>query len=256
MNRYDQFAGIYKNWVAPRELLHSPPRHVVLSGGGVALAVLGVILVLGAIAAAAFLGRESSRQGENYRLLQQEGREADARIVRRWWTKGENKRLRVKYEFAVEGRSYVKEVKVPKARANTVAEDGAIRIRFVPSNPAINHPAAWNSEPMPSWPAIVVGIGLLILAAGIAMALRRQMELLSEGRAAPAIVTKISKEQHQHGSSTIIHYEFPLLSGNIAKGKSACSRKGVDTGTVLPVVYDPNNTRRSAIYPLSLVRVE
>ena len=255
MNRYDQFAGIHKNWVAPRELLHSPPRHVVLSGGGVALAVLGVILVLGAIASAVFLGRESSLQGENYRLLQQEGRETDARIVRRWWTKGENKRLRVKYEFDVEGRSYVKEVKVPKARANTVAEDGAIRIHFVPSNPAINHPAAWNWRPMPSWLAILAGLGLLILAACIAMGLRRQMELLSEGRVAPAVVTKIIKEQHQHGSSTIIHYEFPLLSGSIAKGKSACTRKGVAVGSVLCAVYDPNNTRRSSLYPLSLVKV-
>ena len=108
---------------------------------------------------------------------------------------------------------------------------------------------------MPGWLPALAGIGLLIFAALIAMALRRQMELLSDGRAAPAVVTNISKVHHSHGSSTIIHYEFPLLSGSIAKGKSASARKGVDTGSVLCVVYDPNNTNRSSPYPLCLVKV-
>jgi len=45
-----------------------------------------------------------------------------------------------------------------------------------------------------------------------------------------------------------------LMSGVIATGKSDTSRKPPAVGTVLCVVYLPDEPRRSAPYPLALVR--
>src|SRR5262249_36248244 len=55
------------------------------------------------------------------------------------------------------------------------------------------------------------------------------------------------------GSATIIHYEFPTLIGGMVSGKSSSQRKGVATGAVMCVVYDPDNPRRSSVNPLELV---
>ena len=109
---------------------------------------------------------------------------------------------------------------------------------------------------MPVWVVFLVPAFLLGLATFMVLALRRQTELLTEGRAAPAVAANLRKVHHTHGgSATIIHYEFPLLSGGIARGKGSSQRKGVAPGNVLCVIYDPNNPRRSSLYPFELVRV-
>ena len=256
MNRYEQFAVIQKGWSPPRELRHSAPRQVRLSHTGVSLAIVAALLVLGTVAAAVTLGRMSLRETETYQLLESRGKETDARVIRLWRSKGENKRRHVEYRFELDGHTYFKAANVPLAIWKTLEAGGLLPVRYLPSNPDLNHPSAWRQKPMSIWLAVLLPAGLLTLLICVVIALRRQIELSAEGRAAPAVVTRLQKVHHSHGGGvTIIHYEFRLLSGGIAKGKSSSQRKGVTAGTVLSVLYDPNNPRRSALYPLDLVRV-
>src|SRR5262245_27869304 len=109
---------------------------------------------------------------------------------------------------------------------------------------------------MPIW----VPIGLMADAVGFALAiawsLNRSRELLEYGRVAPAVITDIQKVHTGHGAtSRVAKYEFSLASGAVARGKSTCDRKGVEAGSVLSLVYDPNEPRRNAIYPMHLVKV-
>jgi len=53
----------------------------------------------------------------------------------------------------------------------------------------------------------------------------------------------------------VIHYEFRLLNGIVAKGKSSASKAPAGDAP-LCVLYDPENPRRNARYPFSLVRLE
>jgi hypothetical protein len=50
------------------------------------------------------------------------------------------------------------------------------------------------------------------------------------------------------------YYEFPILSGAIAEGKSGPCKNPPVIGSTIPVVYDPENPRRNAPYPFALVR--
>ena len=56
-------------------------------------------------------------------------------------------------------------------------------------------------------------------------------------------------------AATTIHYEFRLQGGGIAKGKSSSAGNRAAAGDILRVLYDASNPRRSAVYPLALVRV-
>ena len=54
--------------------------------------------------------------------------------------------------------------------------------------------------------------------------------------------------------SIVLLYEFQLLDGTNVKGRSDV-RKVPAEGTALCVLYLPDNPRRNALYPLSLVRL-
>ena len=81
--------------------------------------------------------------------------------------------------------------------------------------------------------------------------LRRQNRLLTEGRPAPGRVTAIKKAD----KVLVVQYEFRLLNGVVVKGKYNASKVPA-ADQPLCVLYDPENPRRNALYPLSLVRLE
>jgi hypothetical protein len=123
-------------------------------------------------------------------------------------------------------------------------------VRYLPSDPAVNHPRGWQEKPMPVWIPYLVAAGLAV-AGWLAMrGILSQKRLLAEGRPAPALVTRHTRTQH----GKTMHYEFVLLSGAIAKGRSGPARKPPAVGSTICVLYDPENPRRNAPYPLSLVK--
>jgi hypothetical protein len=78
--------------------------------------------------------------------------------------------------------------------------------------------------------------------------------LLSEGRVASATV--IAHETHKSsygGTERSIAYEFPLLSGAVASGKTASATPPA-VGSTITVVYDPDRPARHAVYPFSFVK--
>jgi hypothetical protein len=104
---------------------------------------------------------------------------------------------------------------------------------------------------MPSWVPAISAVGLVFPALLLLYMIRRQMQLLSEGRAAPAMVVG-----HRHikgGKMTV--YEFPLLSGGVGKGRGGKARRPPAIGSTITVVYDRDNPKRSAPYPFDMVRI-
>jgi hypothetical protein len=84
----------------------------------------------------------------------------------------------------------------------------------------------------------------------LAMLLRKQVRLLTEGRPAPGIVTGWRRTK----GGTVLRYEFVLLNGATAKGRGK-SRRPPAIGSPICVLYDPENPRRNAPYPLCLVKL-
>ena len=251
MERHRELTELTKSWKAPADLSLSCPREVKLAGGGIAIACMVVLFFLGAIAAGLGLSSISARQAGEKQVLSQSGVEAQGTVTRHWRTREKDPQDKITYEFRHEGRIYHGSTKTPRRIWQRLEVGSTLAIRFVPSNPEVNHPSEWEMDVMP---AFVPGLLALVLA-GIAMMLlwmlRRQMQLLADGRPGPAIV--IGHKRVKGGK--VLRYEFPLMDGNVGKGRGGQTRKPPEVGSVITVVYDRDNPKRNAPYPFDLVRV-
>jgi hypothetical protein len=106
---------------------------------------------------------------------------------------------------------------------------------------------------VPLWLPPVLAAGLAASGAALFVAIRRQVALLTSGRATTGRVTKVRTVRHQHGPSHQITVEFERLDG---AARSACFRKdkAPAVGTEVVVLYDPDDATRRAIHPLRLAR--
>ena len=253
MDRYQELAELQRKWTPPAELTGSAPREVRLSGGGVGLAILAVVLFVAGIAGGFALQGTAARELVEQKLLREQGADVESQVLRHWRTRDKESRTMVSYTLEMEGRTYSKSVKVPRRIWQTLDVGSQITVRFLPSNPAINRPRDWETQPaVPVWLPIIVGLTGGAVGALLVVILKRQLQLLSEGRPAPAIVTRYSFAQH---GSKNVHYEFPLLGGGVQRGKRGPTRSLPAIGSTLCVLYDRDNPRRNAPYPLDMARL-
>ena len=239
-----------ENWTPPDGLGYSSLRPVSLTGGGIALLVVAAMMLLGAVAAAIGLGTTARRQAKDHRLLQEQGVNTDAQITRVWRGGDKNQQHLVSYRFTVQEREYVARKGVPPRIWQDLRAGSSLPVRFLPSNPKVNHPTGWDDTPMRPWVAYLVSGELVAIALVLTILLRKQMRLLTEGRPAPGIVTGHRRTR----GGTVIRYEFQLMNGATAKGRGQ-SRRPPAVGAPVCVLYDPENPRRSAPYPLTLVKL-
>ena len=245
---------IARNWKPPDSLGYSSLRPVRLARGGVALAALIAAFTIGGFVLGAVLAGRSRSQASDRELLNDQGLLTDATVLRVWRSGGEDSTRRVRYRLEVQGREFVSSPSVPRRIWDTLKVGSTIPVRYLPADPAINHPADWDVRVTPWWLAFLVPAMFGGLAWIMALLIRRQWRLLGEGRPAPGIVTGLKKSD----KAVSVLYQFRLLSGAIHKGRGATgtSKSVPAVGAVVCVLYDPENPRRNSLYPLSLVRLE
>jgi len=110
---------------------------------------------------------------------------------------------------------------------------------------------------MPRVLPFVVALALVALSWLAWYFVHRERRLLAEGRAAVGLITGHSQmHRSSHGGEVgkSAYYQFAQMSGALAKGETSPSKKPPDIGSTICVLYDPENARRNARYPLSLVR--
>ncbi len=239
------------DWKPPRELVRALPREVQLSGRGIALATLAVLLIFGAFAGYLALNAAAIRDAREAAMLRDQGRNTEAIITRLWRDNDKSRQPWVSYRFPHDGRFYDGKAKAPLGIWRGLTDGSTLAVRFVPTRPELNHPAGWEPSGVPPWVAPVVGGLLAILAALLFFVIGRQKRLLSEGRPAPAAVTHYSRGQH---GTQVAHYRFAAAK-TIYKGKIGPVRKPPALGSTLCILYDPEKPRRNAAFPLELVKL-
>ena len=254
MNASAQLLEFGRTWKPPKGLGRSAPREVRLTAQGIAVLVLGVLLLAGAVAAGLGLGGMATRQSGERRLLREQGVEAPGVVTRLRRTGGEHPELRVYYRFTSRGETYTGRANAPRRLWDKMKEGSELPIRFLPADPAVNNPAGWGRSVLPIWAAVLCAATLALAGCLVMLKIRREVHLLSEGRAAPAVVTRLKKIHYEHQHGTEVFYEFLLLNGSATTGKYGPVRRPPAVGATLSVVYDPDHPRRSALYPLRLVR--
>jgi hypothetical protein len=238
-----------QNWKPPDRLAYSSLRPVRLSGQGKFLAVVVGLMLIGGFALGIFLARTVRREAQAQRLLDQQGVTTDAVVTRLWRTGDKENAPRVSYRFDCQGAICTNSARAPLVRWRGLKVGDRLPVRFVPSQPSISHPVDWAWKGLPFWIPYFATAMLAGIAALLAFQLARQMRLLAEGRAVPGRITAIRKAK-----GLIVLYEFEVNGAKI-KGR-AHVRKMPPPGDPVCVLYDLENPRRNAIYPLEMVRLD
>ena len=161
----------------------------------------------------------------------------------------------MRYRFVVDGRAYESTEHVSTARRRALHVGSTIDVRYLPGDPQQNDLGGTPRQSLPIWLPFLVGLATAAMGALCLFSIGKQRQLLTEGRAAPAIVRSHHRHHTGHGGThRSLTYEFPLLSGAVATGRSQTSSKPPAVGSVICVIYDPDRPTRSMVYPLSLVQ--
>ncbi len=239
-----------ENWTAPRELTRALPRETSMTGSALFMAVIAGLMILGCVPLFLFIRTQDDRVKARNEVLRTQGREATGEVQRLWRTSGKESRNMVEYAFTANGVRLNGQSSVPSARWDNVRKAGFLPIRYLPSDPAVNHPAAWEQSTEPAWAPFTAPAILLAGGSFLVVILRRQAELMAQGMPAVGVVTRSSRVK----GGWALRYQFRMKDGSTALGSSQVRRR-VEVGATVCVLYLPQNPRRNQVYPTGLYRV-
>ena len=254
MRDVDDLREAARAFVPPPGLERGAPREVTLSAGGWFLAAVAVAMFVAAVLVGVLWSRALQREDAAQEALADRGVTTSARVVRLW--RGEEaQRPHVAYRFEVNDRAYSGEGRLPAVVWRPLRTGETLTVRYVPDNPAISMPAQSSRSQPPLWLPAVVALVLVTIGMFCLFGIQQQRQLLIEGRVTAAIVRSHKKRHSSHGGThRSMTYDFALLNGAVASGRSRTSSKPPAVGSVICVVYDPDRPSRNLAYPFELVR--
>ena len=232
----------------PQELAGPLPRRVETDSDDARYVLMLVLIFL--VGGALIFGWYtfgSLNQVRQRAALRSEGREVVGEVTDLTTGRGTEY---VKYSFTFGGKSFSGKARIPGHSGIVLHKQDRIIIRFLPSDPAVNHPYAWE------WSALmdIVPIGFQAFFALIALAgliyLLRERRLAREGIAALGVVTSCTLNDRRFQ----IKYEFRTKEGALMAGSSDC-KDSRDPGASIWILYLPHRPQRNDCYPLSNFRI-
>ena len=243
----------------PAALLKAAPRDVRVSAVGIIMLVTAAALVVGGIWGSIVLARQAGIANRHVRLFASERVIAAGDVIQlQKRGGGNNHRISARYRYTARGQELMGETTLRRDERERYAVGSPVGVWYLPSEPGASWLDGYAPRPEASWPATVVPMACGIAALLIIQLVRRQWNLLAYGRAAMATVTKVTKKKTDHEMYWIVHYEWRTLSGATRAGKyTHRNKKNVPSaGAAVPIVYDRDNTSRSAKYPMAFVKVK
>jgi hypothetical protein len=252
----ERFSHNTKTWEPPLELQRSTPREVTLTAQGKALVVAILLFATAAIAGGVALAGKASADEHRWAAWKAEAVLVQGQVTGlRKQGSGDNSKYFVDYSYAVNGEVYAASESVRPGEWRRRKPGEPIEVAYRRSEPAQSWLPGHEPTGVPRYAAFLLGGGMLIPALILAHTIRRQRWLLEEGRAARAKVVGKKNISHEHGRHYRIDYEFQTLEGAKRSGRFNVNKKPPEIGEELIVVYDRDEEKRSARYPLSLVKV-
>ena len=245
-----------RHFSLPPELVRSAPRDVALTRGGRALIAVAGLLAAAAVIAGIALYLEAQRQFNAERDLDRRGVDVAAVVDRLWRKDDDGKPAYAAFHFAANGARIDGQSRMQLSAWRELTIGSTVPVRYLPDNPRAFVVNGARRGRMPLAIPYVVAGALAGCALLCLVPVRRQRALLSEGRPAAAVVTKVRKHQGAKGASyREMFYEFPVLAGSKATGK-AVATSPADVGSTITVVYHPEQPERNRPYPFSLATLD
>jgi hypothetical protein len=216
--------------VPPGELAGPAPRKVAFcstSGTYIVMLIAFLAAIFGVWVAVSLV-----RHTQHRALLRKNSREVVGRVTDT--VAGRDGKTYVEYSFTVEGVTYFGNTQEPSSRGpwDALTRSHPILIRYLSSNPAINHPAAWEWSVRMNLDGYIFTIFFTTMG-GIGVAyLMRERKLASEGRAAAGLVTSCTPQRRWFQ----VEYEFHTEEGESLTGKCD-SADSYEVGARIWVIY-------------------
>jgi hypothetical protein len=236
-------------------LLRPTPRQVRLNSSGRTMVIVAAALIIGGSWGGVEIYSRAKLSEGQVRLFASEAITTGAEVVRVQRRGGGNdRRSTVHYRYAVGSQQHTGATTVRRQDRDRYANGSQVAVRYLASKPGASWMEGYAPRRQPIWPAFVVAASCALSALTMVMLIRRQSNLLTYGRPAIAVVTKLEKKRSDKGTYWRVHYEWTLLSGAKRRGHYRHGNKNVPpVGTTIPIVYDRDQPARNSTYPLSLV---
>jgi hypothetical protein len=248
---------VQEGWRPPSELARSTPRPVSLTWMGILKCCAAVLLVCGG----AFLGPWLYVQaGRDHALAQRmavEGALTSATVTYVGPAFGEDNHHKIRYRYQVNDRTLDASTTVGSSAAKGLQEASAVQVRYLATDPARSWIVGHEPERTPLWVAPLAGLGMLVTPVVLFLQIKRERSLLSEGRPAVGVVTKVRWFGGNHGRGNHrASYEFQTPDGQTYKGSFRGSKKKCGAaGDRATVLYEKDNPQRNARYPMQFVKI-
>ena len=228
----------------PPELSGSVPRKVGFSERSRLMPVVIALLIGATVISWSLYCNHMANQIRQRSVLRTEGAEAQAEIT--YLKRAGRGPDVVKYTFTANGQNVFGMADVPPGLVQNLKESNFLTVRYLPSNPTINHPTAWEWSLSSEWLLIVMLMCPLILCITTLPGAYRDRQLLVWGAPVTGTVTKCTGTR----AAYLLEYEFRTETGELVKGSGeALGRQEV--GALIWILFLAQNPRRSRPYPLS-----
>ena len=184
-------------------------------------------------------------QTQNITALRQDGRVVLAEITGHWSTGRP-----LEYKFTVDDVAFSGKVRVPQNFVESLRGADHILVRFLPANPTINHPEAWE-ESVHSYLVLscIFSILCAIMSSLIVAMLLKDRRLVLDGVIAVGAVTScIMQKGAWGGTGYQIKCSFRTGDGRSAIGDDV-SRIPREIGASVRVLYLPQDPVRNILFP-------
>ena len=248
---------LWEGWQAPEELNRALPRPVRLTGTGIWICLISAFLVGGGGYGGVSVAGDCLRQRAEVQRMLVEGREAEGVVTRLVETHGRGPHFHVHYQYSVHGQVFDDSTHVREEHWRDLRVGTPIAVRYLPSDPGRNFPSGEPPHILPLWfPVLWVPLSSGV-AALLLLGVLRARRYLAYGRPAPALVTRaVKRPAGRSGTEVAFDYEFPLMQGGACHGSDTTSSEPLPSeGSVICVLYEPDNPRRHVIYPIKLLKV-
>jgi hypothetical protein len=231
----------------PSELTGPSPRKVRLKLDRGDARFLLTIVLLFLVGGSIWLGWNAYydlKQFQQRAVLRSDGREVVGEVTGFAYHRFDP--LGIIYRFSVNGATYSSEALEPKTPVSGSALDKGdnLPLLFLPSNPKINHLAAWEWSVVDGWYTTAGAVGGIVIGAVVLAGLLRNRKLARYGKAASGVVRGCARD----GRLFRTEYEFGTERGISMRGKYS----GPDEygpGARIWILYLPQKLQRNSRYP-------
>jgi hypothetical protein len=230
----------------PSDLTGQLPRRTRLAKNGIQSAIVLMILIAIAVAITLRVGMHAAQLTRTRTALRQDSNEVIGKVDKRT-------RSEFYYSFSHNGKTFTGRA---SKQAHNLQVSDPLPILYVPSNPSINHPSAWEEPTELDWVPYFGPVILLLISLAVHISMRWDRNLVAKGTPADAAITKCIERHGRSGNVNgfTIQYEFRTEDGTVTNGNSS-SETREEIGARICVLYLPRNPRRNQTYTSLCYRV-